>query len=159
MANNAAKTNEEVECFTLRVLTPQREVYTGKVVGVYLAGAMGDLELLARHEPVLTGLRIGPMVITEVGELGETPTVTMAVHGGFLDMNGADAVVYASSAELAGEVDLVRAREAETRARERLAAVTISKNADSPVSVDRAQMALARALLRIRLAESAGGGM
>lgn len=154
MANNAAQTADEVEYFRLRVITPQRQVYEGKVVGVYLSAALGDLELLPRREPILTPLRIGPLVVRELGTMGEEPGVTLAVHGGFLDMNGTDAVVYASSAEIATELDLERARESEARARERLAKLTISKGQTAPVDADRAEQALARALLRLRLGAS-----
>lgn len=153
MATNAAQANEEIECFQLKVLTPLKEVYSGSVVGVYLSGVSGDMEILPKHEPLLAPLRIGPMVIKELGTLGEFPEVTLAVHGGFLDMNGEGAVVYASSAELASEVDAERATESEHRARERLAKVSQTKGDAAPVELDRAQLALARALLRLKLVE------
>lgn len=156
MAKQTAQETEEIETFSLRVLTPQREVYLGEVVGVCLSGARGELELLPRHEPTLTPLRIGPMVIQEpVGVSGNTQEVTVAVHGGFLDMNGTSAVVYASSAEFLNDLDLERAREAEARARERLAKVALVKGGGAPVDIDRAQQALLRALLRLRLGEMA----
>ena len=155
VADNANTQEEEELLFNCRVLTPQRGVFHGPVQRVYLQGVAGDLELLPRHEPILTPLKVGAMVLTLPTEMGHAPQEVLAVHGGFLDMNGREAVVYASSAEKAGEIDLERAKEAQRRARERLDKVTLHKDDATPVDIDRAHLALMRAMLRMQVAERA----
>lgn len=146
------QTEEEVLTLNCRVITPTREIFNGAVTAVNAIGKVGELQIMPLHEPLLTPLRVSLMSL-ELPEGAED--ITLAVHGGFLDMNGQEVSIYADSAEKGDEVDLERAHEAEKRARERLAAVTSHGGVGGAMDIDmdRAQLALMRAINRMQLAD------
>jgi F-type H+-transporting ATPase subunit epsilon len=140
------------DAFTCVILTPLRTVFEGEVRSVLVEGAGGSFEMFARHEPVMTPLKIGIVEIeTDAGRR------CFAVHGGFLEMDGATATILANSAENAEEIDMERARKAEARAKERLE--TISRHAEegAKIDFDRAKLALLRSLQRMRAARKISG--
>ena len=71
-----------------------------------------------------------------------------ATSGGFAQVQRDSVTVLAETAELAGEIDVARAEAARDRARERLA-----RRREAEVDAVRAEMALARALNRLRVGE------
>lgn len=157
MDDNSQVKDDEILTFKITVITPQCKVYEGEVLRASMIGAAGEFDLLPRHEPFLSPLKVGIMtfeVPTAGG--GDPEEVTLAVHGGFLDMNGVSATVFATSAERANEIDLERAKEAQKRAAERIEQVTLHPGDEVPMDIDRAQLALMRALLRVQVAERFG---
>lgn len=138
------ETQETTAALFCKVITPAGIAYEGEVNTVEAVGISGVVEILPRHEPMMTPLAIDLMTITADG--GETK---FALHGGFLDMDGETVTILADAAEEATEIDIDRAQIALTRARERLAAV--SGPADEvKIDMDRAQLALLRALNRLK---------
>jgi len=80
----------------------------------------------------------------------EEHVITMlAVAGGFVQVGPEGVTLLAESAELAEDIDVIRASHAEDRARERLS----REFAD--IDVERARVALEKALNRKRVAERA----
>lgn len=69
--------------FSVHLVTPEREVWSGEATFVIARSASGDMGVLAGHEPVLSVLGIGPVVIERVNE----PSLTAAVDGGFLSVS------------------------------------------------------------------------
>ncbi len=132
-----------VDTFACRILTPSRTAFEGQVNRLEVKSSRGCFEILPRHEPLITPLAVGVMEITSPAGVEH-----YALHGGFLEMDGEDAVILANAVELADEIDLERARAAEERARERLAAVS-GKAEDIQIDVSRVKLALLRALNRI----------
>jgi F-type H+-transporting ATPase subunit epsilon len=127
---------------TLEVLTPERTVIRTEVEYVKLPGADGTFGVLAGHQPTMAALDIG---VLEFGPLhGRRRKI--ALGGGFMEMNANQMTVMARTAELEEEIDVLRAREAKRRAEERLN----SRQAD--VDLARAQIALQKALLRLKVA-------
>lgn len=131
-----------------RVITPRKGVaYDEFVESVELASTGGRLEVFARYEPTIAPLKIGVMKAK-----GNDGSVTsLAVHGGYMDMNGHILVVLADSAEIGNEIDVERAREAMARAKEKLAEVTSTDAKSVHIDIDRARLALARALTRLEV--------
>jgi F-type H+-transporting ATPase subunit epsilon len=127
--------------FELFVVTPEREVWSGRATIVVARGTEGDLAIMAGHVPLLTELQIGPLFLTT--EDGER--IAVAVDGGFLHCvsEGSDTRVdvLAEHAELSTEIDLERAREQKEDAERRLMAQD-----NGAAAAD-----LARALTRIEL--------
>jgi F-type H+-transporting ATPase subunit epsilon len=127
--------------FEVFIVTPEREVWTGRATILVARGTEGDLAIMAGHAPLLTELQIGPMFVTT--ESGER--IAVAVDGGFLHCvsEGSETRVdvLAEHAELSTEIDLDRAREQKADAERRLMAQD-----NGAAAAD-----LARALTRIEL--------
>jgi F-type H+-transporting ATPase subunit epsilon len=88
--------------FTVQVVTPNREIAVCDDATLLVAkGLEGDIGLMAGHAPVLIALSVGPLTIVR-GEKRET----MAVDGGFLQMNGETAIVLAEYVLLPKEIDI-----------------------------------------------------
>ncbi|MWC27250.1 F0F1 ATP synthase subunit epsilon [Paenibacillus sp. MMS18-CY102] len=124
----------------LEIVTPERKVYAQEVNMVSVKGADGELGILPNHIPLVTPLRIAPVVIKKDGA-----TETLAVSGGFIEIRKDKVVILAESAELAGDIDLARAEASKQRAEERLNAKR------DEVDYRRAELALQRALNRISI--------
>ncbi len=131
--------------FALQVVTPERVVLEREVVSVVVPAHGGYLGVMARHAPLVTELKTGAITTTDP----QGGKQVLAVTGGILSVSDNLATVLADAAELASEIDLDRAEEARTRARERLVAQAETKTA---VNVDRARAALVRATNRLRVA-------
>lgn len=131
------------------VLTPSRgRVFDEFVESVEVNTTGGRLEILARFEPTIAPLRVG--VAKAKGNDGSV--VSLAIHGGYLDMSGKTLLILADSAEVGDEIDIERARKALERAKEKLAALASDDAASVKISIDRAKLAIARAMARLDIA-------
>ncbi|MGB4431462.1 F0F1 ATP synthase subunit epsilon [Candidatus Darwinibacter acetoxidans] len=128
--------------FAFEVLTPDRTVVSTEVEYAQLPGIDGQFGILAGHQPIMAALGIG---VLEFGPF-QGRRRKIALGGGFVEMHDNKMTVMARTAELAEEIDVLRAREAQRRAEERLR----SRQAD--VDVARAQISLQKALLRLKVA-------
>jgi F-type H+-transporting ATPase subunit epsilon len=132
--------------FNMRVVTPDGEVWNGRATSVVIPGIDGYFGVWAGHMPLIAGMGIGSVQI----KTPEEHVITvLAVAGGFVEITHEGVIVLAETAELAENIDVIRATKAEERARERLA----EHFAD--VDVERARVALEKALNRKRVAELA----
>ncbi len=129
--------------FRLHVMTQERTVVSTEVEYVQLPGADGTFGILRGHVSMLAPLEIG---ILEFGPL-KGKRRKIALGGGFMEMDGNKLTVLADTAELAEEIDILRAEQAKERAERRLA----ERRED--VDFARARLALQKALLRIKVAE------
>lgn len=137
-----------------RVITPRRTVFDQMVESVELKTAAGVLEVFARYEPTIAPLEVGVMR----AKGNDDSVVELAIHGGYMDMNGQVLVVLADSAEIGTEIDVTRAQEALERAREKLAELTAENAADVKMDIDRAKLAMMRALTRLEVVEHSPPG-
>jgi ATP synthase, F1 epsilon subunit (delta in mitochondria) len=141
-----------------RVLTPQRNVFDEMIESVELETLAGTLEVFPRFEPTIAPLKVGVMQAK-----GDDGSVTsLAVHGGYMDMNGSVLVILADSAEVGDEIDVERARESLERARKKLAELTTDDPNSVKVDIDRAKLAIVRAMTRLEVAGESvppGGGV
>jgi F-type H+-transporting ATPase subunit epsilon len=128
--------------FAFEVLTSDRTVVSTEVEYAQLPGLDGQFGILAGHQPIMAALGIG---VLEFGPF-QGRRRKIALGGGFMEMHDNKMTVMARTAELAEEIDVLRAREAQRRAEERLR----SRQAD--VDVARAQISLQKALLRLKVA-------
>jgi len=124
----------------LEIVTPERKVYAQEVNMVSVKGADGELGILPNHIPLVTPLRIAPVIVKKDGV-----TEKIAVAGGFIEIRKDKVVILAESAELASDIDVTRAEAAKKRAEDRLVAK------QSEVDHVRAELALQRALNRINV--------
>jgi F-type H+-transporting ATPase subunit epsilon len=131
------------EKLELEVVTPDRLVASESVDIVMAMGALGEFGILPGHIPFLTPLQPGELRYRKGSQLEY-----MAVTGGFAEISNNKVTVLAEAAEKAREIDIDRAKRAKERAEKRLAQ---AKTED--VDYTRAEMALKRSLLRLRVAE------
>jgi F-type H+-transporting ATPase subunit epsilon len=106
--------------YELRVVSIERSLFEGEVEFIIANGADGELGVLARHAPLMTSLKPGPLRIQEV--IGG-PEQIIFVGGGFLEVLPDRVTVLADVAEHAEEISIERAEEARKRAQEKLAGV------------------------------------
>ena len=131
------------EKLQLEVVTPDRLVVSETVDIVMAIGAMGEFGILPNHVPFLTPLQAGELRFRKDNQLEY-----LAVTGGFAEVSNNKVTILAEAAEKAREIDIDRAKRAKERAERRLAQAKTEA-----IDYLRAEGALHRALLRIRVAE------
>ncbi|GAC1670198.1 MAG: hypothetical protein PVS3B2_11440 [Candidatus Dormibacteraceae bacterium] len=134
--------------YPLRVVSVERSLFEGEVEFIIANGAGGELGVLAKHAPLMTILKPGPLRIQET--MGGTEQL-LFVGGGFLEVLPDRVTVLADVAEHADEISIEKAEEARRRAQERLAGtLTTAEELEF-------QNALAMAEARLRLARMRRG--
>jgi F-type H+-transporting ATPase subunit epsilon len=129
----------------LKILTPERIVLEESVEAVYAVTEDGEIGILPRHVPLVTPMSIG--VLRYVKEGQKTP---VAVMGGVLHTDGEKVSILSDSAELASEIDAVRAQHAKERAEAEIRQQASQRDAQE------AEAALARSLARLKATEILG---
>ena len=134
--------------YELRVVSVERSLFEGDVEFIIANGADGELGVLARHAPLMTILKPGPLRIQET--IGG-PEELLFVGGGFMEVLPDRVTVLADVAEHADEISIEKAEAARRRAQERLAGtLTTAEEVEF-------QQALAMAEARLRLARARRG--
>lgn len=128
--------------FQLEIVTPEKTIYSGEVNSLRAPGTEGGFGVLAGHHPMLASLRIGEMVFSDV----EQEPKSVAISGGFAEVQRDRVTVLAETAEFAQDIDVNRAEAARDRAREML-----TRRQETQIDEARATLALARAVNRLRI--------
>lgn len=136
------------EPIKLEVVTPDKLVLSDDVEVVVATGTEGEFGVLRQHIPFLATLKEGELRYRKGGGLH-----FLAVSGGFAEVLPHKVTVLAESAELGREIDIDRAQRARERALKRL-------NEAKKENLDhiRAEAALQRAMVRLKVAQRAAGG-
>ncbi len=100
----------------VRVVSAEGSIFEGTAEMVVAPGQMGELGILPRHAPLLTGLRPGELRIKH-----GTETEYLFVNGGILEIQPDVVTVLADSAERAADIDEAKAKAAKEAAEARLA--------------------------------------
>lgn len=97
----------------VELVSVEREVWAGEATEVIARTTEGEVGILPNHAPLLGQLADGGIVriLQDGGEL------LVAVHGGFLSVTEQGVTVLAEVAEIGGDIDVDRARQALERAR------------------------------------------
>jgi F-type H+-transporting ATPase subunit epsilon len=98
----------------VEVVTPDRILFSGEAEMVVCRSVDGEIAFLANHIPYIGVLE--PGVVRIVGATEAAGEIKMAVHGGFVEVNDNQVILLADVAELAQEIDVDRARRAESEA-------------------------------------------
>ncbi len=133
--------------FPVSIVTPDRAVYEGEVESLRAPAHEGLLGILAGHAPMLCVLQPGAILLRSGAE-----RKVFAVGGGYLEVAGGKVLILADSAETPEAIDRKRAEASAGRARGRI------QKPPKDFDLDRATIALQRAINRLRLAEKYGGG-
>jgi len=128
--------------FLLEIIAPNHVVFEGEASSVSAPGTLGGFQVLFNHAPLLSALDPGPLKVKSP----QGVDTVYATGGGYLEVRDNRVVVLVESAERPEEIDVDRARSALGRAEGRL------KSHDPSLDPRRAELALIRALIRLRLA-------
>ena len=126
------------------VVTAERAVFEGDVDAVIAPGIEGQLGILPNHAPLITSLTFGELILRHPVE----EDIFIAIGGGFMEVGPDHVTILADSAERAEEIDLERAEAARQRAVE-----LMEQEQDVDADLIRAQAALRRAAIRIKVAQ------
>jgi F-type H+-transporting ATPase subunit epsilon len=102
------------EPFHVDVVSPEATVWSGDATFLVARTVDGEIGIMANHEPVMAALATGAVKIEAGSE-----TITIGVHGGFLQIYNNQVTLLTDRAELAeGSVDEARKLAEELRALE-----------------------------------------
>jgi len=131
--------------FRLSVVAPDRTVVDDEVQSLIAPGHDGYLGVLRGHIPLIVALKPGLLEYRDLN--GERETV--AIGGGFMEVDGEHVTVLADQAERSRDIDLKSAEASLDRARRAL------RGEDSSMTSDEATREMEIALNRIKAARSA----
>ena len=131
-----------MSAFHLQIVTPDGSAFDGQAEALRLRTTEGYVSIRAGHADYLAVLDIGVVTVTVDGTARDA-----ACGGGFLSVEKGEVRLVATTFEYAEAIDLERAKAAEERAKQRIAAANEEKE------IALARVKLARALNRISVAE------
>lgn len=126
----------------VNIVTPDGPVYDSEVSMVIVKTVTGEMGILHGHIPT-----VAPLTVSAVRLKKGNNTEVVAVSGGFVEIRPDKVTILTPSAEIAGNIDIARAKEAVKRAEQRLQ----SKQDD--IDFKRAELSLKRAMNRINVKE------
>lgn len=107
---------------TITVLTPDKEVFSGRVTSVKVPGTLGEFQVLQNHAPIVSSLEAGKVeIVTSSGvhrildtETGAIKTreqpgtkVSFSISGGFIEVLNNDISLLVSGIAMAPLKELV----------------------------------------------------
>ena len=125
--------------FQLRIVTPEKILYSGDVVSLQAPGSEGSFGVLASHAPMVVALKTGSLDFVEDGDRRH-----LATSGGFVEVSGEGVSILAETAEFSDNIDVDRAEASRERSRQRLS--------DGSYDMARAEASLQRAINRLKVA-------
>ncbi len=132
-----------IDKFQLTIITPEREFFRGEATFVEFTTTDGDVGVYPMHVPTTVVLDPGILRIHNGKDIKEA-----ALHSGFAEILPDKITILAEAVEWPQEIDKNRAEEARIRAERRLE--------DNAGDGSKAELALKRSVLRIRMAEKEG---
>ncbi len=102
----------------LDIVSPVKTVFSGMITSITAPGELGGFQVLFRHAPLISSLKIGTIKIVT----GEGKTQFFAISSGILEVKNNVCVVLADAVETQEEIDLARAEQSLRRAEEILGA-------------------------------------
>ena len=128
--------------FDLHIVAIRRNFYSGPCESLVFPTLDGLMGILANHEPTVYAISAGELRFTVDGR-----TQVLAVGDGVANVSGRRVDILVDFAELASEIDAIRARDAMERAQARIRAK------ENDRSVANAEAALSRAIARLKVAQ------
>ena len=138
---------EAEKLFKINIVTPNGFIYSHRGSSVSMRAIDGDRQILYNHLPILTPLTIGEVRVQRGADV-DHKVDHIAVSGGIIEFANNVATIIADNAERARNIDLSRAEAAKQRAE---AHIKEAKEKHDEQSLERAQIALRRAVNRIHV--------
>lgn len=120
----------------LKIVAPERVFFEGDTTFLEFNTTEGEMGVYPNHIPLTAIVAPGVLRIHEGDSVKEA-----ALMSGFIQILQDEVTILAESVEWPDEIDANRAKEAEVRARRRI-------SEDSGIDMNRAELALKRALIR-----------
>ena len=133
----------------LEIVSPDAKVYASDISMLIVRSTGGELGILPKHAPLITGILPHAMRIKKNGDES-----LIAVAGGFMEVTPEKITVLASAAEEPINIDINRAQAAYKRAKERIEAFHQKQPPMDEIDLIRAKAALGRAIARLTAAGS-----
>ena len=130
----------------LDIVSPDKVVYSADVRMVIVRSTGGEIGILPKHAPLVTGLT--PHAMRVKFEDGRDDQL-IACAGGFMEVTPEKVTVLATAAEEPIDIDINRAQRAMERAKERLAKIHDNPEVRETIDKKRAELALHRAMARL----------
>ena len=127
----------------LEIVTPEKMTFSGKVEEVTIPGAEGEFGVLRGHEPFLSSVDIG-----ELNFIKEGKKTYYSVNTGYAEVAASKVTILIETAEKSDHIDKNRAQKAKDNAEARLAQI-----AKDDIEYEKVRTALARAIVRLSVAE------
>ena len=124
----------------LKVYSPNRVFFEGEADLVEFTTTEGDIGVYRNHVPLTVVVAPGILRITKDGESREATLLE-----GLATILQDEIIILSEACEWPEEIDVIRAEEAKIRAERRM-------KSDTEANYTRAELALRRALIRLRLA-------
>lgn len=99
----------------VEVVSAEKQLLSTEATALYARSTEGEIGILPGHQPALLALDIAPVVV----HLADGGRERIAVHNGFLFVDREHVIVLADIAELAGQIDVERARRRQSQLGER----------------------------------------
>ena len=138
----------------LEIVSPDRMVYAADIDMLIARSTGGEIGILPKHIPLVTGLQPHAMKIHV-----DAKEQLIAVAGGFMEVTPEKITVLATAAEEPIDIDINRAQRAYERAQERLKRLReLPEQERADTDEARATLALKRAIARLQTAKAAMPG-
>jgi F-type H+-transporting ATPase subunit epsilon len=130
--------------FMVEIVTPEQILLQDEVQFLVVPELNGELGVLKNHAAMIAALDVGVLRYTDL----EGKVKKIAISGGFMEVIYNEVRVLAETAEQGSEIDVLRARAAQERAEKRM------QLQDENVNHGRAEMAMRRAMTRLKAADA-----
>lgn len=125
----------------LEIVTPEQKVYKDEVSEVIAPTVKGEIAILPNHINLLTQIKPGEIIVKK-----GTSLQSIAIIGGFLEVNGNKITILADYAVKAQDIEIASAQEAKKRAEK----VMSEKASDNELRIAEAE--LIKAILELKVA-------
>ncbi|GAB4074795.1 F0F1 ATP synthase subunit epsilon [Barrientosiimonas marina] len=132
-----------MKTLTVSVVTPDGPVLEDSFEMVSCRAENGEIGVLPGHIPMVAPLTVGAVRLKNDSNAEQM----LFVNGGFLEVRPDNVTILAQSAEVPGDIDVERAKQAKQRAERRLQAQ------QDDLDHKRAELALKRAMNRLDIAK------
>ncbi len=105
----------------LEVVTPERKVVDTEVDSVSVPTASGEAGILPNHAPLISALKPGILSYSAKGS-----SEKLAISGGFVEVNGSNVSVLATTAATAADINIDEAKAERDAAEKALSSVATS---------------------------------
>ena len=126
--------------FNLSILAPERTLIKNESVGsLIITTSKGEIEVLPGHADMISTLETGRFIYQPT----KGSKVVGVISSGFLNVENGSVKVVAETIELAGEIDLNRAKKAQLNAEKMLSEAALDEH-----SFKKYQLKLQRSIIR-----------
>lgn len=125
----------------LEIITPEKTVYKDDINEIIVPTVKGEIAILPNHINLLTQINPGELIVKK-----GTSLQSIAIIGGFLEVNDNKITILADYAVKAQDIEIARAHEAKKRAEK----IMSEKTSDNELKIAEAE--LIKAILELKVA-------